>query len=111
MEIAHSSHHGSVVYFIWKDPWMVSGNDTFIHDMLNHVGYTNLITQNRYPEITREEVLALNPDKLLFSSEPYPFKVSLLPELEKSFPNIPIEIVDGEFYSWYGSRLIHLFKS
>ena len=111
LEIAHSSHEVSVVYFIWKDPWMVSGNDTFIHDMLNHVGYSNLITQQRYPEITREQVLALNPDKLLFSSEPYPFKDSLIPELEKTFPNIPIEIVDGEFYSWYGSRLVHLLKS
>ena len=84
---------------------MAAGRDTFIDEMLRHEGYTNLVTDQRYPELSEASILSLNPDKILFSSEPYPFKEKHLEQAASIFPNAQLEIVDGELYSWYGSRL------
>lgn len=99
------SKSGSVIYLIWKNPWMVAGANTFIDHMLSHLGYNNSITEERYPEIAEKQIAFLNPDKILFSSEPFPFKDEHLNEARLQFPNAKCELVDGELYSWYGSRL------
>ena len=85
---------------------MVAGLDTFIHEMLAQAGFENLIQGRRYPEISREELLDLNPDYLLLSSEPFPFKAKHFEEFGEFLPNTKIRLVDGEFFSWYGSRLL-----
>jgi ABC-type Fe3+-hydroxamate transport system substrate-binding protein len=93
----------SVLYLIWKNPWMSIGRDTFIHDILNRCGLTNVMdNQLRYPEVTFEEV---NPDLIFLSSEPFPFKEGHIEELRSFFPEAQILLVDGEYFSWYGSRL------
>ena len=97
---------GSAVYLIWNKPMMVAGLDTFIHEMLAQAGFENLIQGRRYPEISREELLDLNPDYLLLSSEPFPFKAKHFEEFGEFLPNTKIRLVDGEFFSWYGSRLL-----
>lgn len=99
-------HPLSVVYLIWKDPLMASGSDTFIHEMITECGWINAIQKARYPEVTPEELNALNPDLVLLSSEPFPFKGKHTKELEDRFPNLSFKEVDGELFSWYGSRLI-----
>ncbi|WP_436517434.1 ABC transporter substrate-binding protein [Ekhidna sp. To15] len=96
---------GKVVYLIWKDPWMVAGKDTFIDHMLEHLGFENLVTEKRYPELTSEQIAELNPDTILFSSEPYPFTEEHLRQVQIQWPEASLELVDGELYSWYGSRL------
>ena len=104
----------TAVYLIWRNPYMVAGNNTFIHDMMNHAGFKNAITEPRYPEVKLEDLKKLNPDNIFLSSEPYPFKNHHIDELETFFPNSIIQIVDGEMFSWYGSRLKHAasyFKS
>ncbi|GAA0873318.1 helical backbone metal receptor [Gangjinia marincola] len=96
-----------VAYFIWKDPWMVAGGDTFIQDMLEHSGFENLFDhQERYPEVSIAQVKDLNPDLLLFSSEPFPFQPKFLGEVYVHFPKEKIVFVDGSYFSWYGSRLL-----
>ncbi len=97
-------------YFIWKDPWMVAGNHTFINDMMKHAGLENVFANHeRYPEISLNELKEKNTELILLSSEPYPFKENHQSEIQKLLPGIKIEIVDGEMFSWYGSRLVKSF--
>ena len=66
--------------------------------------------QERYPEITIDALIEKNPDQILLSSEPFPFKEKDLIELQQRIPNSKIRIVDGEAFSWYGSRLLKSFE-
>ncbi|HCN83551.1 MAG TPA: cobalamin-binding protein [Sphingobacteriaceae bacterium] len=94
-----------VAYFIWKNPYMVAANNTFIDHIMHLAGWKNAINASRYPEISAEELKKINPDVILLSSEPYPFKEKHIKEFQKICPGKPIIIVDGELFSWYGSRL------
>lgn len=97
----------SAAYFIWKDPWMSVGNDTYIHDVLQSYQLTNVYgNQTRYPKTTLDELSSKNPDLILLSSEPYPFKQKHIEEIRATFPVSKIELVNGEWFSWYGSRMI-----
>lgn len=95
-----------VAYFIWKDPYMLAGKNTFIDDMLSRAGFVNVINFDRYPERNAQQILESNPDVIFLSSEPYPFKESHIPEIKMLFPDVRVLIVDGELFSWYGSRLL-----
>lgn len=97
---------GKAVYLIWKDPIMVAGADTFINEMLNFAGFENLIRTSRYPQLSEKELVELNPEHLLLSSEPFPFKESHIEFYQSLLPNSKISVVDGEIFSWYGSRLL-----
>ncbi|WP_110052779.1 ABC transporter substrate-binding protein [Chitinophaga sp. S165] len=94
-------------YFIWREPWMVAGGDTFIHTMLSYCGLENVFAETpRYPGIDIEQLKALDCQLVLLSSEPYPFKEKHIAELQALLPMARIELVDGEMFSWYGSRLL-----
>lgn len=94
-------------YFIWRDPWMVSGGDTFIHHMLERCGLINIFAdRDRYPVIQPEELTKLDCQLVLLSSEPYPFREKHIEEIHSFLPNAIIKLVDGEMFSWYGSRLL-----
>lgn len=97
----------SAVYFIWREPYMAAGKGTFIGDILYRLGLQNKIDDDnaRYPELSLEEIKILNPELILLSSEPYPFKQVHLNELQALLPHTKIVLVDGELFSWYGSRL------
>ncbi len=95
------------LYLIWAKPYMSVGSDTFIGNILSIAQFENVITSSkRYPELTEEEIRKLNPEIILLSSEPYPFKEKHIAELSKICPNAKIKLVDGELFSWYGSRLL-----
>lgn len=94
-------------YLIWKDPYMTIGNDTFIHNMLHYCGFANAFSHlARYPEISIQDLVQQHCEYVLLSSEPYPFKEKHIDELQAVLPNAKIILVDGEMFSWYGSRLI-----
>ena len=95
-----------VAYFIWKDPFMVAGKQTFIDDILSRSGYENVINENRYPEININRLVELDPECIFLSSEPYPFKDEHVREFQRTFPDARVSVVDGEMFSWYGSRLL-----
>ena len=96
----------AVAYFIWRKPYMVAATGTFIGDMLGRPGFRNVFaSQARYPEITAEQLAAAGPQRILLSSEPYPFGEKHIAEFQAICPNAKTEIVDGELFSWYGSRL------
>ena len=96
----------SVAYFIWKKPYMAAAGGTFIDDMLRRAGFSNAFADlQRYPEITAAQVAAAAPQRIFLSSEPYPFADKHLAEFLEMCPGATVEIVDGELFSWYGSRL------
>ena len=98
-----------VAYFIWRKPFMVAGNNTFINDMLLRCNFTNVFNSfefSRYPKINANQLVDINPQVILLSSEPYPFKEKHIAEFQLICPNAQIKIVDGENFSWYGSHLL-----
>lgn len=101
----------TTLYLIWKDPYMSINQNRFISDMMQRCGLSNIITSDlNYPEITKNQINQLKPDLILLSSEPYPFKEKHLKELQNISPNSKIMLVDGEYFSWYGSRLLGASK-
>lgn len=95
-----------VVYIIWKDPWMVAGGDTFINTMLEEAGFINLFNDvKRYPQVSIDDPMLQKADLIFLSSEPYPFKLSHVIQLQKNFLNSRVKRVNGEYFSWYGSRI------
>lgn len=105
LEKVKGTKSDKVIYLIWKNPWMAAGKNTFIDQMLSHLGYENLITDERYPQLTDEQITKLHPDQILFSSEPFPFAESHLALAASRWPKVKSTLVDGELFSWYGSRL------
>lgn len=97
-----ASYKFSVLYLIWKDPYFAAGKNTFIDDMITSCGWINACTEERYPEWNEQ---AQQPEIVFLSSEPYPFKDEHLAEVQQKFPKSKIMLVDGEFFSWYGSRM------
>ncbi len=86
---------------------MLAGKQTFIDEMLKYCGLINISSQNRYPEYSDEELRKLNPEVVLLSSEPYPFKEKHTKYFQRLWPNAIVKLVDGEMFSWYGSRLLN----
>ncbi|MBX2841037.1 MAG: ABC transporter substrate-binding protein [Flammeovirgaceae bacterium] len=101
-----------VLYFIWRNPFMVAGKGTFIDSILAKIGFENIAPEGRYPKLDQEELEQLKEevDLILLSSEPFPFKEKYLSEFEEIFPNKEIQLVDGEMFCWPGSRLKYASK-
>jgi ABC-type Fe3+-hydroxamate transport system substrate-binding protein len=95
-----------VVYLIWKAPWMAAGKYTFIDDILTQMGLQNAVSTSRYPVVNDSELDALQPDIVMLSSEPFPFKEKHIQELQILLPKAKIMLVDGELFSWYGNRML-----
>jgi iron complex transport system substrate-binding protein len=97
-----------VAYFIWQKPYMVSGNHTYIHSLLEKCGFTNVFKEKpgRYPTVTEEEIRAAKPDFIFLSSEPFPFNKTHQETFRELFPDSTTILVDGEMFSWYGVRML-----
>ena len=96
------------LYLIWRNPYMTIGGDTFVHDMLRLAGFTNIYGHlTRYPSLTIKEIVNANPAYIFLSSEPFPFKQKHIDELQQYLPQSKIILVDGEMFSWYGSRMMY----
>jgi len=96
------------LYLIWRKPFMSVGTDTFIHHMMEKGGFVNVLTQyERYPEIDEDLIMALRPELVFLSNEPYPFSEKHIQEIQNLLPNSRIILVDGELFSWYGNRLLN----
>ncbi len=106
--ITTNSGINDVLYLIWKDPYYGVGLNTFIHDVLEKSGFKNAIqNQARYPELSVSDIRNINPSYIFLSSEPFPFKEAHQSAIADQFPNSTVVLVDGEMFSWYGSRLQH----
>ena len=87
---------------------MTINNDTFINHLMSLNNWDNCCANHnsRYPELTEKELVEMNPDILFLSSEPFPFKIKHIEQFNQLLPTTKILIVDGEYFSWYGSRLV-----
>jgi ABC-type Fe3+-hydroxamate transport system substrate-binding protein len=96
-----------VVYFIWRNPFMVVGNNTYINSILNKLGFVNVFEhlEGRYPKITLDDLKRVDVDEVFLSSIPFPFNEIHAQEFKMFFPNLKVTFVDGEVFSYYGSRL------
>ncbi|NDK55069.1 ABC transporter substrate-binding protein [Pontibacter fetidus] len=93
-------------YFIWRKPYMAVGGNNFIDNMLQLCGFENIFSDlDRYPQISPEQLQQADPQLILLSSEPYPFQEKHIAEFQELCPKATIKVVDGEMFSWYGSRL------
>lgn len=100
-----------VAYLIWRDPWMTVGGDTYINDVLAHWGLMNVFgDRQRYPKITLREMRSRYPELILLSSEPFPFKKTHENEIRDALPGTRVLLVEGEWFSWYGSRMLSAFE-
>jgi ABC-type Fe3+-hydroxamate transport system substrate-binding protein len=101
----------SVLYLIWRDPWMTVAPDTYIAQTLALFGWRNSCrpegdksSVDRYPEVDLADFAGV--DRVLLSSEPFHFKQQHVAEVEELVPGAEVSLIDGEMTSWYGSRAI-----
>ncbi len=99
---SHKGQGKKALYVIWKDPIMVVGKNTYIDSYLTAIGYENCVKEARYP--VWSENAAYNPEVVLLSTEPYPFKESDFEYFKTLFPNAEVALISGEECSWYGVR-------
>jgi len=100
-----------VAYFIWKKPWMVVASNTFINSILELNNFENVFGDlKRYPIIELKKLEEKQPEVVMLSSEPFPFNTEHRDEICAEFPAAKVIIVNGEYFSWYGSRLIKSFN-
>lgn len=93
-------------YFIWRKPYMVAGGDTFISAMMDYCGLNNFFIQHaRYPVVSNIHSLE-GCEVILLASEPFPFQQKHIEEIRTYLPFSKFRLVDGEMFSWYGSRLL-----
>jgi ABC-type Fe3+-hydroxamate transport system substrate-binding protein len=94
----------SVLYLIWKDPWMTVSRDTYVSRMLELFGLKTLpeTSESRYPNL---QSLGVGAETILLSTEPYRFGEKHRKEIERQ-TKLPVHLIDGEMTSWYGPRAI-----
>ncbi len=120
---------GTVAYLTWQDPMIAASRKTYIGDVLETLGYKNVCDYSTlegldpegsasYPVVTLEILIRLKPNTILLSTEPFPFRKkhldrlrSRLRELDPEYAErVRIRIVNGEYFSWYGSRMLPAFR-
>lgn len=102
----------SVLYLIWRKPWMTVSRDTYISRTLALVGWDTLpaAARVRYPALELDTALLSAVDYVLLSSEPYSFRAPDIGVVQNLLPHAAscrVQLIDGEMTSWYGSRAIH----
>jgi len=100
-------------YFIWANPYMVAGNNTFINEMMKLNRFENIYAnrEERYPEVIIQKMrIQGDPDLVFLSSEPFPFSDEHAFELGRFTHHAKTVFVDGEMFSWYGSRVLKAFS-
>lgn len=109
---------GRAAYMMWRKPYMVVGETTYINSVLHALGFTNpfITTKQRYPAVTIEDLQQAQLDYLFLSSEPFPFSDKHIAELQSHLPDTQIQLIDGEMF-WYGAKMLesttyfqHYFK-
>jgi hypothetical protein len=117
---ASAGRERSVLYLIWRDPWMTISRDTYIAQTLALFNWHTVPAEQprvlcspvgdkgqqvRYPEVDLAD-FAGKVDRVLLSSEPFHFKDGHVAEVAELVPGAEVSLIDGEMTSWYGSRAI-----
>lgn len=117
---AHRPPPWTYAYLIWRRPWMAVSDRTFIAAMLAEAGGRNVLTvpagapsAAHFPELAPDALVDARPDRVLLSSEPFPFKVRHRDELAHvtGWGADRFAFVDGELASWHGVRMAEAFRT
>ena len=98
------------VCFVWRDPWMAVGSDTYVGDLLDTFGFKNIFASEdgRYPQTSLEAVLDRGPEVIMLPDEPFEFGSGDVGEIEAFFAErgAPVKIfaMDGTLLTWFGYR-------
>lgn len=98
----------SAAYFVWNEPWVAAGKDTFVDSMLKLIKVNNVFSnlKERYPMVTGANIHIANPDMIMLPSEPFYFQDQQAMEISAHTHDAATFFVDGQMFSWYGSRLV-----
>ena len=97
----------TVLYLIWRRPWMTVARDTYISATLARAGFDTVPARasRRYPELADDDAAWRDAERILLSSEPYAFRGRDATDLGALHAR-PAHLIDGEWTSWYGPRAI-----
>jgi ABC-type Fe3+-hydroxamate transport system substrate-binding protein len=99
------------LYLIWKSPWMTIAADTYIARTLALVGWQVATAAggwagaDRYPVVADLAAAGEGVERVLLSTEPYPFRDADVAAVQQ-ITQRPALLIDAEMVSWYGSRAI-----
>ncbi len=100
-----------VLYLIWREPWMTVARDTYISRMLASVGWNTRpdvaggeAGAARYPVVEPGAPWLDHVERVLLSSEPYPFRAEHAGAARALAPAATVQPIDAELVSWYGAR-------
>lgn len=107
-----------VLAFIWRDPWMAIGGETYADDLLGLCGATNIGGElpGRYPRAPLEHFMRLNPEIILLPNEPYAFGEDDWESFAR-FGDVPavanrqVFLCDGKALTWYGARTVDALRT
>ncbi|HVO90503.1 MAG TPA: helical backbone metal receptor [Casimicrobiaceae bacterium] len=97
----------SVLYLIWRKPWMTVSRPTYVAATLARVGMDTLpaTSERRYPVVADDDRAWRDAQRILLSTEPYAFRARDAEDLQRA-KGRPTHLIDGEWTSWYGVRAI-----
>lgn len=105
-ELAKQEKRKKVCYCIWKEPYMAASTETYINSILEIIGFENVMKESRYPAFDIDYLNKIDCDYLFLSTEPYPFTQKHVDKIQKLLTHTQVVLVDGEMFSWYGSRMV-----
>ena len=94
-----------VLYLIWRKPWMTVSRDTYVSRTLALAGLdtVEIASNDRYPALDDDDPAWNLAERIVLSTEPYAFRERDAAVLREKLAK-PVDLVDGEWTSWYGSR-------
>jgi ABC-type hemin transport system substrate-binding protein len=110
-----------VPYFcpIWRRPYMVARDDTYMADLLRLAGGCNAVHGEgpaHYNAVELNALQSANPSVILLPDEPYPFAAKHLADFApyaeiEAVAHGRIHFVDGKALTWYGPRTAGALRS
>lgn len=96
-----------VLYLIWRSPWMTVARDTYVAATLARAGFDTVpaAAAVRYPVLRDDDPAWRDAGRILLSTEPYAFRARDRDALARATGK-RVDLVDGEWTSWYGPRAI-----
>jgi len=103
-----NQEYKTACYLIWNVPMMTVNQQTFISEMMRLAGFDNAFSNKteHYPVLLEEDISLSEIEYILLSSEPFKFTEKHRKSYQNRFPRSKVILVDGEMFSWYGSRML-----
>ncbi|WP_413513290.1 ABC transporter substrate-binding protein [Myroides odoratus] len=112
MDFVSSKPGYKAAYFVGKDPFLVAGDSTFIHELLTLNKFENVYASRaeKYPEVEVRKIrIQGDPELVFLSSVPYPFEEEDAFEIGRFTHHGKTIFVDGEMFSWFGTHVCKAF--